>query len=211
MSDGRINGKVELRPIRLGLVIAPMSTEGLDRAIRFASMCWGGQTFPIFFSDQDDSSIRGTAVRLGVDALVACDDDPRCRLLAEMEGFSWLGYGKLANVDEYGDRPVNLVTVLSGRTGVVSNEAPALVEWDEEDDLAPLFSVLYGRISRASEYERSIYDKLLESVRSIVIPSNGPILSESAPRPGPLELGMWSVEHRSDYCESGIAVSIRGR
>lgn len=207
MSSGRLSGSVELRPIRLGLVIAPGSIESLERAIRAASICWAGSTFPIFHGHEEQSSVRRAAVLLGLDALVACDEDPRGLDLASMDGFSWMGYRSPVNFEEYGDRLIDVATVLTGLKGEMRREeAPPLVTWDENDDLALLRAVLYGRIGDASDYERSVRDILSESLPTIQLARNE-LMSPAASLPvGPLELGMWAVQHRALHCESGIAV-----
>ena len=117
LSDGRISGRVELRPIRLGLVVAAESADSLDRAIKVASLCWGGRTFPIFNVGEEQARVRRLAILLGVDALVAGDDDARSHELADMNGFSWMGYRNPVDFAEYGDRLVDVATVLSGVQG----------------------------------------------------------------------------------------------
>src|SRR5262245_46939698 len=72
-SKGRVSGMVELRPIRLALIVAPDSHASLRRAIEIASVCWGGRTFPILQADETPAKVEHIAVRLGVDALIACD------------------------------------------------------------------------------------------------------------------------------------------
>jgi hypothetical protein len=207
LSDGRISGRVELRPIRLGLVVAPGSADSLDRAIRVASVCWGGRTFPIFNGDEDQARVRRLAILLGVDALVACDDDARSHDLAAMDGFSWMGYRNPVDFAEYGDRLVDVATVLSSVQGGTRREdVPTLVTWATSDDLDLLRAVLYGRIGDKSSYERSIQSALSQSLPTAHLEPDALGATTESVYMGPLALGMWAVLHRSVHRDSGIAV-----
>lgn len=207
MSNGRISGRVELRPIRLGLVVAPGSADSLNRAIKVASVCWGGRTFPIFNGGEDQARVRRLAVLLGVDALVACDDDSRSRDLAAMGGFSWMGYRNPVDFAEYGDRLIDVATVLSGMQGETRREdVPSLVTWDTNENLDVLRAVLYGRIDDTSDYERSIRSALSESLPTVHLEPDTLEAPNESLSMGPLALGMWAVQHRAIHRDSGIAV-----
>jgi hypothetical protein len=207
LNNGRISGRVELRPIRLGLVVAPGSADSLNQAIRVASVCWGGCTFPIFNGGDDQARVRRLAVLLGVDALVACDDDARSHELAAMDGFSWMGYGNPVDFAEYGDRLIDVATVLSGMQGEPRRETvPSLVTWDASEDLDLVRAVLYGRIDDASDYERSIRAALSDSLLTAHLEVDALAPSNESIFMGPLALGMWAVQHRATHRDSGIAV-----
>lgn len=188
-------------------MVTPGSTDSLDRAIKVASICWGGSTFPIFNGDEDHVTVGRVAVLLGVDALVACDEDPRSQELASMGDFSWMGYGNPVDFREYANRVIDVATVLSGMQGEMPREnAPPLVTWDTNDDLDLLRTVLYGRIGDTSDYERSIRDALSESLPTTHLGPDELMPPSASPPIGPLALGMWAVQHRSMHRDSGIAV-----
>lgn len=138
---------------------------------------------------------------LGVDALVACDRDLNSRHLAELEGFSWMGFGDLSDLNQYADRPIGLAAVHSDR-----GERVVLPQWDDGDDLSLLRSVLYGRIIGESAHERHILDKLAPVLSRRFLEAYEMQPSDTPWPMGPLEHGMWAAEYLTDAYDDGVAV-----
>ncbi|MDO8390596.1 MAG: hypothetical protein Q7V57_08915 [Actinomycetota bacterium] len=205
--EGRVSGRVELRPVRLGLVVEPNSHQSLRRAVEFASACWGGRTFPIFEADEDPRSVREACTALGVDAVVSCEEAQTEVNLAAMEGFRWMGLRSSPIVlGEHSDRLVDLRTVSSA---VLRSGRPTagvqLVKWDDSDPLSPLLRVLYGQIGANTTYERGIATSIGETFATIEI-GLGEALPIDRGRFGPLAVGMWRVHHQSATREAGAAI-----
>lgn len=196
---------MELRPIRLGLVIDPETPESLCKAIRYASVFWGGQTFPIFLASDSGQHIRDQAIRLGVDTLVACDASSRSREIARMNDFTWFGFGKLSELDKYGDRPLSIAALPDDVIESYGDKA-ALFEWNDDDELSSLLTVMYGQVGRQSEYESMVYEGLSKAIRIAGIPPDSLTSRKFPSFGGPLLLGMNKVKTDGHYCDSGIAI-----
>ncbi|HXC18537.1 MAG TPA: hypothetical protein VNT80_01380, partial [Acidimicrobiales bacterium] len=172
-----------------------------------ATMCWGGASYPIL---QCDGATDATeiCVRLGVDAVIACDDDPRCTELARTPGFSWRNLGDPPFASEHSDRLIDLSTVLTAlrRQGAGRGEVPTVIHWEPGDPRAGLFSVLFGVLPEGSEHEATL-KRSVETVLSVrKLNGDSEVPHDLSWVDGALALGMWNVDLFSEFAHTGVAV-----
>jgi hypothetical protein len=89
MSASQISGRVTVQPVRFGLLIAEWSMSGFHRAVELATSCWGGVTHPIVECNPEPPRAIRLADDLGVEVLVAVENIPVGRAVAEAPGFGW--------------------------------------------------------------------------------------------------------------------------
>ncbi|HUY51005.1 MAG TPA: hypothetical protein VMV92_35755 [Streptosporangiaceae bacterium] len=151
MATGYVSGETMLRPVRLGLVIAPGSAAGLRRAVELAVGSWGGQGFPIIEAAADHEAALRLAVSMGVDCLYPVGDDAATKALARAPGFEWGASWRSCSPfsrDEEG-RAENLLPASALYDWYRHSRQPPPpayhFSWPQDHQLADLLTVWFGR------------------------------------------------------------------
>jgi hypothetical protein len=149
MASGYVSGETMLRPVRMGLAIAPGSATGLRRAVELATSSWGGQGFPIVEVGADPRPAVELAVAMGVDCFFPVEKDGELKELARTPGFewvpSWQGLSPF-NRDPEGRREHVLpASVLYDWYRLSRQQSPYHVTWSPGHHLEDLLAVWFGR------------------------------------------------------------------
>jgi hypothetical protein len=134
-----------LRPARVGLLTARADLADVDMAVCAATSSWGGLYFPIVdVSGQGDHERHLEA--LSVDVLWPLTDNATAVELARQPGFRWIGMLQRSPFDPSDDSLTTRVLASDWLIGR-SRMRMALPEWSNDDPLAALFGVWFGRFS----------------------------------------------------------------
>lgn len=206
-NSGRVTGQIQVRPVRLGLVIDRGNRKSVSAAIAAASACWGGRTFPIFFADEQISVVRRTAVHLGVDAIVPMDDIAETSHLADLIGFTWRGKDNPLRDPRFGYRLASVAAVLSAmRTNRESIEHYANVTWDSSELLDPVREVLFGHLPKPEGENELINGVVANTLRGLHLSADQMARVDDLAG-GLLDVGMWRIRHLSrGRAQSGVAL-----
>jgi len=177
MANGRVNGEVRLRPLRVGLLLRSYSAS-LERAIEWATSTWAG-TYTVLLDPSGDEGLLRVADGLGVDVLYPVDDDDRERQLAETPGYAWKGRGEWA---PYAQPKEYMSARLLGPEWLIDRlpkgVEPFLPTWADDDPLGGVFSVWLGKYG-SDDYGRQLAAAVEQSGRVIEIAPDAPVaLSE---------------------------------
>jgi hypothetical protein len=149
VASGYVSGETMLRPIRMGLAIAPGSTTGLRRAIELATSSWGGQGFPIVEVGADPRPAVQLAVAMGVDCFFPVEKDDELKGLAKTPGFewvpSWQGLSPFNRDPEGRHEHVLPASVLYDWYRLSRQQSPYHVTWSPGHQLEDLLAVWFGR------------------------------------------------------------------
>lgn len=179
---------------------------GFRRAVEIASACWGGATFPILECADVDQTKR-LCVDLGVDAVLACDDDPACRELADTDGFKWQGFRGAPYSNERSDRVVDLATVLVAlRRAGIANPRARLLSWEAGDPDADLLSVLFGRLGEATPPEADLVHALNTKLNVRELAPSDPLPDDLGWVDGALAVGLWNVSALNRLRDTGVVI-----
>ncbi|MFI6467379.1 hypothetical protein [Streptomyces sp. NPDC050538] len=170
MPSGYVSGRVEVRPVRVGLVVTPGGWDSLYRAVNLAVSTWGGQGFPIFMA-QDEAAVLREATALGVDVLYAVDDGAAAVRLAGEPGFRWGSFEGRSPFLRDGSGIDDHLLPASALFGWYAahrrpSTSPSYVTWDPAHPLARLLTVWFGEfgIDAAQQTDRAAWQQVAEPI-----------------------------------------------
>jgi len=186
--SSRVAGNITLRPVRIGLAIAPDSWMSFARAIELNTLVWGG-TFNPILSSVGENELLGSAEAFDVDVIYPVDVSNRA-------GYSWRGdptVGPFSWESSYLDdfAPMTVEHLIPA----MDSSESIHVTWDPDHPLAPLLLCLYGRFGSSEVESRveSVFShsagKSLELSTSDIIPLVP--LSNTQLGPSMVDLRLW--------------------
>jgi hypothetical protein len=174
MANVSLSGRVMVRPVRLGLLVAADGDE-LARATQCATSSWGGIYTP-FLDPADRNSALRRADALSVDAIYATADNPAVRQITATPGYQWVSRSPFGPYDEPNEYRSSRLLAANMLLGSIGHDHQLIHHsWAPTDPLALLFAVWFGAFG-SSDFDRTLEAQFVDRAGEVEIDPEGHIL-----------------------------------